>query len=745
MTPKVKVQASVSAMTSKITPLASAVALACSITAVPAMAQQADAPAVQELAVTEASASAENEVSVRQSSNVKFNQPLVDTAKTINVIPKAVMQERAVDSLRDALRNVSGISLAAGEGGAPAGDSVSIRGFSARTDVFVDGIRDIAGYSRDTYNLESVEVAKGPSAAVYGRGATGGSINLQSKTARLEQFTELSLRGGSEGDYRVMLDTNTQVSDATALRLNAVADDVDVAGRNQVNNSKQAAALSVSTAFDSSRRLTLNAEYQQQDNMPDYGIPWVPVSDNLTPELAAYAGKAPPVNFDNFYGNVYRDYEDIKAQSLTGRYEQDLSADTQLRIQARAGSVAREGVVTAPRFASVANSTDVRLSDEKTRDTRDKLLALQADLITNFNTGAVKHDLVTGLEWAEETFTRWNMVDLVDDNLDSTPELVDLYQPNPFVAFSGRYGRDGNSIEATGKTLALYAFDTMTLSQQWMLTLGGRWDRFSTDYQYSYTDPTLSVDTRDTLFSWNAALVYKPAANGSVYLALGNSHNPSAEGLTVSTNSNSNLITLDAEETLSYELGTKWLLLDEKLQANVALFRTEKVHARTDDPDFSGGQSSFDTLNGRQRVQGIELSATGYLTASWTLTGAYTWQDSEVTRAEGDDAGQIGNALSNTPEHSLSLWSRYDISDKLTAGAGAQYVAERYNSSAPSRRVAPGYTSYDLMLSYQFSEQLGVQFNALNLTDKRYIEQLGGGHFIPGAGRQLSVTARYQF
>src|SRR5690606_1321232 len=152
-----------------------------------------------------------------------------------------------------------------------------------------------------------------------------------------------------------------------------------------------------------------------------------------------------------------------------------------------------------------------------------------------------------------ETFKRWNMVDLVDDNLDSTPSLVDLYNPDPRLPFTGRYGRDGNSIEAEGDNIALYVFDTLTLNPQWELTLGARWDSFETDYQYSYTDPSLVVDTKDNMLSWNAGLVYKPAANGSIYVAVGNSFNPSAEGLTVSTSANSNLIDLEPEETVSYE------------------------------------------------------------------------------------------------------------------------------------------------------------------------------------------------
>lgn len=717
-------------------PLALAVTLACAVLAAQANAQQTEP--VQELAVAEAKTSTEGDVKVERSTNFKLTQPLLDTAKTITVIPQAVMKDRSVDSLRDALRNVSGISLAAGEGGAPSGDSMSIRGFSASTDIFVDGIRDIAGYSRDTYNLESIEVAKGPGSAVSGRGATGGSINLQSKTAKLDQFTDVSLRLGTEADYRGMLDTNVAVGETTALRLNLLSDDIDVAGRNEVFNSKNAAALSLATGIGTEQRFSVNAEYQKQDNLSDYGLPWVSDAAAI-PALAPYINKAPPVSFDNFYGNVFRDYEDIKGQSVTAKFEQDVSDTTTLRVQARVGSVARESIVTAPRFIDQKTSTDVRQSDEKTRDTKNSLSAVQFDLIGEYQTGSVKHNLVTGVEWASETFKRWNMVDLVDDNLDSTPVLVDLYNPNPREAYTGVYGRDGTSTKAKGKSAALYVFDTLTLDPQWELTLGARWDNFKTDYQYNYADPTLTVDTKDSILSWNAGVVYKPAANGSIYFAYGNSFNPSAEGLTVSATGN--MSELDPEQTRSVELGTKWDLLDGRLLTSVALFRTDKNHARTPDPDFSGEY----TLNGEQRVQGLELSAVGYLRPNWTLIGSYTYQDSEVISADGSAANQIGMELARTPKHSLSVWSRYDFNDQLAFGGGAQYVGERYNGSTATRKIAPGYTSYDIMLSYQATEKLGLQLNGVNLTDKRYIEQLGGGHFIPGAGRYVSVTASYSF
>ena len=187
--------------------------------------QTSAAAEIKELAITTVSAQTEDSYKVELSSSPKYTQPLLDTAKTISVISKSVMKDRNVDSLRDALRNVPGITLEAGEGGTPTGDSMSIRGFNARSNIMIDSVRDVAGYSRDTFNIESVEVAKGPGSAVYGRGSAGGTINMVTKTAKLDEFNDVSLRIGSESDYRVQVDANVAVGENSALRINLLNDD----------------------------------------------------------------------------------------------------------------------------------------------------------------------------------------------------------------------------------------------------------------------------------------------------------------------------------------------------------------------------------------------------------------------------------------------------------------------------------------------------------------------------------------
>ncbi len=704
-------------------------------------------------------ADAEEGYKANRSTSEKYTQPLLDTPKTIAVIPQTVMQDRSADSLRDALRNVPGISLAAGEGGTPTGDQLSIRGFDARNDIMIDNVRDIAGYTRDIYNVEAVEVAKGPGSAVYGRGSTGGSINLQTKTAKLDDFTDLSVRVGTESDYRLQADSNIKLGRTTALRINLLGDDGEVAGRDEVENSNYAGALSFATGLGTGSRLSINADYQNQDNLPDYGLPWVPnysgvPTSVIADDLAAHEGGPPPVDYSNFYGNVFRDFEDIKAHSVTGKYEYDLSQSTMIRAVARIGGVERQSVVNAPRFTYeevggtriYGEGNRISLAGEKTRDTEDSLRVVQLELIGQYKTGGITHDVVSGVELAEEKFERWDYDDGGTDNLDTGPETVDLFNPNARVAYTGNYSRGSKINEATGDTTAFFLFDTLTLSPKWQASLGLRYDIFETEYFYDLggADPSVKIEAENKELSWNAGLVHKPVENGSIYLGVGTSFNPSAEDLTASTAATSNQNDLDPEESITYEVGTKWELMQGRLFTSAAIFRTDKKRARTDDP-FDVG-TSFETLRGEQRVQGIELTAAGQVTQALSLTVGYALQDSEVVRADGDDQVQEGQELARTPRHSISSWCRYDFSEKFAAGLGAQYISERYNSSDPAgREKADGYVVFDMMVSYQINPQWSAQINGSNLADEEYEDQLGGGHFIPGDGRLLTFSTRYSF
>jgi catecholate siderophore receptor len=663
--------------------------------------------------------------------SAKFSRELVDTAQTLSIIPESLIEQRAATTLRDVLRNVSGISMQAGEGGTPAGDQLSIRGFSARTDIFVDNVRDFGGYTRDPFNLEQVEVVKGPSSDYSGRGSTGGSINLVSKSPRMEDTTSSSLSLGSDSYSRLSLDTNRvleQLPD-TAARLNLFYHKQDTAGRDVVNNERFGIAPSLRLGVDTATETTFSLFHMQQNNIPDYGIPWVP-STNIP--LGDYANGAPPVDFANWYGLKQRDFEDIATSLATVSIDRRLTATAVLQNVTRWGRTSRDSMITAPRFVS-NTSTDIRRNDEKYRDQEDDILSNQTNLSWTLNQGAeVEHRILLGVEVSKEDETRYTQVVMGSDS-----DPTDLYNPDPSAVYLENYQRTGTASKADSTSLAIYASDSLQLSERWQVNAGLRWDRFALEYT---PDGSPLLDRADRMLSYRAGVVYKPISNGSIYLGYGTSFNPTAEALSISTSSRQpGIADLDPEENRTLELGTKWELFGRRALLTAAIFNTEKTNARTQDPE---DPNDLLILNGEQRVRGFEAGFAGKPSDQLSLYLGYTLLDTEITHSL--DLGEIGNELSNSPRHSFNLWGTYDLTGRLQLGFGAQYTDSRW-SNTDNERQAPDYTVYEASLTYMASEQLNIRLNVQNLTDERYIDYVGGGHFIPGNGRLAMLTTSFAF
>jgi catecholate siderophore receptor len=657
----------------------------------------------------------------------KFTEPLRDIPQTITVVPASVIEAQGATTLRDVLRNVTGISIQAGEGGVPAGDNLSIRGFSARTDFFIDGVRDVGGYSRDPFNVEQVEVVKGPSSSIAGRGSTGGVINMATKMPHLGATRSLSLGLGSSDYKRGTLDINQPIADGAAFRLNAMWNDVDTAGRDAVTNQRWGVAPSLAFGIGTATRVTADYAHLDQDNVPDYGIPWVPPANV---PLRAYADQAPPVDFSNFYGLTSRDYENTNTNIATGRVEHDFGAGLSLRSILRAGRTKRDSLITAPRFES-NDSTAIRRTDWKSRDQSDGIVASQTDVTSRFRTGSVGHALVTGVEIAHETSENWNRVE------QGGPQpTTDLFGPEFSTPYDSRLIRDGAVNDATARSAAVFAFDTMQLTPKLELTGGLRWDRFTLDYRtVNAAAQESTLERTDHMMSWRGGAVYKPRANGSVYLGLGTSLNPSTEGLSLSAST----AALEPEKSRSIEAGTKWDVLGGRLGFNTAIFNTTKTNART--PGVNPGDPAT-VLQGEHSVRGVEFGVNGNVTDWWQMFGGYTFMDSEITHS--NNAAEVGREFGNTPNHSLSLWTSYRLPWAIDLGGGAQYVGDRFNSNTGTR-TAPAYWVVDAMAAYRVTEQLTLRVNGLNIANERYIDRVGGGHFIPGPGRSVMLTADVGF
>jgi catecholate siderophore receptor len=680
----------------------------------------------------------------------KYTQPLRDIPQTVTVVPQSVIQERNATSLRDVLRNVPGITMQAGEGGVPAGDNMSIRGFNSRTDLFVDGIRDFGGYTRDPFNMEQVEVTKGPSSSNGGRGSTGGSINLVSKTPRLDPSYSGETGVGTNDYIRSTADINQPLGDHTALRVNALYHESDVPGRGEADEKRWGLAASLAFGLETDTRLILSYFHLDSESTPDYGIPWVPapstaagVTTTYQNGLGARINGIPKVDFDNYYGLLERDYERIRTDIATVQFEHDFNDNLRITNTFRAGQTERDSVITAPRFADVDPAANSIVYDGtinrnfQSRDQVDRIIADQINIIAKFETGLLKHDLVAGTEVIYETSKNYARA-----VIGVTPR-TNIYNPNPHQNFTGRIRRTGAYTESEALSLAAYLFDTISIGEHWQVTGGLRYDRFDMDYTSAAVNGTKTYLGRvDEMLSWRAGLVYKPVENGSIYFGYGTSFNPSAEGLTLNnTATAANNVSLDPEESRTFELGTKWDLLQDRLQLTAAVFRTDKTNARTEDP---ADPTDTVVLAGKQRVQGVELGFAGSLTDDWRVFGGYTYLDSEVLASSNPE--EKGHELLNTPRHSANLWTVYDLPHGFQVGVGMQFTDSRFSSNASNTaRVAPSFCLFDAMVGYEVNKNFSLRLNIYNLADKEYIDRVGNGHFIPGAGRSAMITASYKF
>ncbi|HKX30564.1 MAG TPA: TonB-dependent siderophore receptor [Blastocatellia bacterium] len=657
-------------------------------------------------------------------SSPKYTEPLRDVPQTINVIPRSVIEEQGATTLRDVLRNVPGLTVVAGEGGTPAGDNLTLRGFNARNDIFVDGVRDLGPQTRDPFNLEQVEVVKGPGSSFTGRGSAGGTINLVTKSPTINRRMSGTFALGTDRTKRVSTDVNLPFKDRYAFRLNLLGHDSGVADRDVVKNQRWGVAPSLAMGLGTPTRITFSYYHLQQRNISDYGIPWVTADHNV---LVAYRNQPAPVPRDTFYGFKDRDLEKMGSDIGTITFERDLDDNVTLRNQIRYGRSTRDSIATPPRFPALATNLTVN-RELRSWITEDRILDNQTDLKSRFSTGSVLHSFVTGLAVTHESQRRQNRT---GGNSPTT-----LLNPNPNDVYTGVIDLSPNIGHATANSVSLYAVDTIKLSKQWEFNGSLRYDYFDAE-GITATNRGIAqvpIGRIDRMFSGRAGLVFKPRQEGSIYAAYGTSVNPSLEGLLYQPASNS----IDPEKTYTVEVGSKWDLLGERLSLNGALFQVEKTNARTPDPI----DTTVTVLQGRLRVSGLELGASGSLTRTWKVLAGYTLLDSRIEKS--NTLAEVGRRFQNTPRNSFNIWTTYVLRSKLTLGGGPRFVGRRFGNNLNTRQVG-SYWTLDALASYPVTKNIDLRLNLYNLNDAYYFDRLGGGHLVPGAGRSVMVSTSFRF
>ncbi len=655
-------------------------------------------------------------------SSPKLPGQLRDVPQTVSVISEAVIREQNATTLRDVLRNVPGITMQAGEGGGGLpGDNLTMRGFSASNDIFVDGIRDVGPYSRDTFNLEQVEVVKGPAGSIAGRGATGGSINLVTKTPQLTTAYGVQLGFGNADYRRSTLDLNQPVAAlgrGAAVRVNAMWQDTGIAGRDVVENGTWAVAPSLAFGLGSPTRVVVGSQHMRQDNVPDYGLPW-----------AAFEA-APRADQSAFYGLRDYDFEDIDSDIASLRVEHDVRPGLTLRNVTRYGDTVRDSAITAPRPPNRQLQRRYMATN-----TLGNLTSVNATV----RTAGLQHDLAGGIEFLRERSEGVNSAQATNQ-----PQTT-LLGPNPDDRpFGPMPAITGNPGRAQTTTAGAYLFDTVSVGTQWQVNGGLRIDRSDVDYSLRTmaTDVVTDLARTDVIVTGRAGVVYKPRANGSVYVAYGTSANPAADAAATGTALSdsptaANNVTLAPERTRNVEAGTKWDVLGERLALTAAVFRTEKTNARTRNLT----SDSF-VLSGTQRVDGVELGASGQVTPQLSVLAGLSLMDSDIT-ASANPAEQGAN-LALVPQAAFTLWSTYQAPGRLTVGGGVQYQDNVFRNATNTTEV-PSYWLVNAMASYPINSHLTLRINGSNLGNVEYVDRVGGGHYIPGPRRTVMVSTDIRF
>ncbi len=703
----------------------------------------------------------------REQSSPKATAPLLDTPQTISVIPRQVFQEQGARNLTDILRNTPGISFNAGENGfGSTTDDFSLRGFSTSGNIFVDGVRDSGNFSRDAFNLEQVEVVKGP-AADNGRGGAGGYVNLQTKTPRSGDFAQGSLglaldEYGSDLGLRSTLDLNRRFSENGALRLNFLAEGGGVAGREHARRDSLGFAPSIAFGLGSPTTVTLSWQHLEQNDRPDWGVPAAMIEGTLNhdPNVSGFRRDA--------YFGLLGDSDDVESDAVMARIEHRFASGLRLMNQTRWSSTEREAFFTVP------SNYDPATQEAETRTLgftrRNTTLSNITNVDKAFSAGGFRHQVAAGLELTREESDsgRHPSVD---------PGSVSVLAPDPARAPGGPIAATQFG-EVKIDTAAVYAYDTMEINRQWQLTGGLRIERYevrlaSRNAAGEPQGPMDGYERSETTVGGKLGLVYKPAPNGSIYASYGVSGVPPGSWLSNPDSGREgnnafpgwdgqNFEGAKEQRLTNLEIGTKWELFDERLTTTAAIFRTERRNVAMRSAG-DGVPSGY----GKQVVQGIELGIAGAVTPAWSVFGGLLLMDSERRHGPEVDAAlssdydggvttTSGDELSFTPKATLNLWTTYRFGSGLTLGGGVQYVgsswvgrpdtADRVIPNGQSGKV-PSYTVLNLMAAYDLTKNVRLRLNIDNVTDEVYITSMNWSarRAFLGAPRTVLLSADVRF
>lgn len=747
--------------------VSSAIASSLSMIATTAMAQET----ISQLPTIHTQATHEESLKVDESANSKLVAPLLDTPKSVSILSQKLIKDSNSNTLLEALRYEPGITLGAGEGGTPFTDMPYIRGYSAQSSVYVDGVRNSTSQNRDMFAIEQVEVIKGSSSALGGGGSVGGSINLIPKVAHEGDVYQGSVQGGTDNYRHIQLDANKDFGNGVAGRVVVMGHENEKAGSNNgAEYARAGIASSLAFGLDTATRGTLSYYYLRSNDEPDAGIPFLPVG-----------GKPIDVKQGTYYGWKARDFDKRENHIGTFKLEQDLADDLTLSNTVSYTKSKSDYIYTNADDSKsnvTKNGTISRRALSRIVDTDG--YSDQLALKGKFNTGALKHSFNTGAEWSYQqsnqgvyTFTDASGTTSTVHNT-SCPVSSALSNgwctsvDNPMNgAFTDTLGSIKNQYTTRSRTVSLYALDSIEFNPQWLLNLGVRWDKFETERKYNKniyktvggTNGNYSNDISiaagqkfendSDYFSYQAGLVYKPTENGSIYASFATSANPvgvdQGDGADALSTSSQQANDLSPEKARTFEVGTKWDLFNNRANLTAAIFRTEKQNTRI------AIDANTTTNAGESKVDGFEVGFNGKVTDKWEVSAGYSYLDSELTKAAYNAVAQEGKPLPFVAKNSATLWSTYRVLPKLTLGAGAEYRDKVFTNTNTGTtmledKYLPTYTIYNAMAKYDVNKNVNLQLNINNISDKRYFTSAHPAHYaFEGNGRNAVLAINFKY
>lgn len=687
-----------------------------------ALAQTADAAVLPSVTAT---AEREGYAEKRSTTATKTDTPLRGTPQSISVVTQDEIRDRAVQSIAEAARYVPGVGFAQGEGNR---ETPIFRGISTTGDFFVDGIRDDVQYYRDLYNIERVEVFKGPNAMIFGRGATGGLINRVGKQAHWTESYGGSLTLGSDSNRRVTVDLNRPLGESVAVRLNALYENSD-SYRDGVSIERSGVNPTLTWRAGSKTLLTAGYEHFKDDRIADRGI-------------SSYRGAPVVTDPSTFFGNAEGSptWSELDALNLMVEHEFDNGVQVRNRTRWSDQDKFYQNV-----FPGAVNAAGTQVAiNAYNNATQRKSLFNQTDVTVTVGQGAVKHKLLAGVEIGRQETGNFRNTGYFPG--DVTSVQVPLSSPTTALPIAYRQSATDADNDGTAKVAAVYVQDQLELGPQFQIIAGLRYDSFKVDFTNNRTGANFR--TQDDLVSPRVGVIYKPLDALSLYANYSIAHQPRA-GDQLSSLSLTNAA-LDPEKFKNYEIGAKWDV-SPRLAATVAAYRLERSNVIVLDPTDPTNTRTI--LSDGQRTQGFELGLSGSITSAWSVAGGYAYTDAEFV-ANTTATLRAGATVGQVPKHTFTLWNRYDFTPTWGAGLGVIHRSKMYASNELIATLAtpipnvelPGYTRFDGAVFLKINRNLQAQLNVENLFDKQYyLNANSNNNITPGSPRAFRVSLNAAF